>query len=232
MTAATRVRTGAAVLAGAWLSVTACASVSFIPVTWEPGGNTMGWTNAGGLATGVGTIGVPATGGDPAAYLRLLFPADPFPVIPLDSMVAAGEGYTGDYISQGSQQVVFDFLGYPTSPQAFYFASSAGGGSWWEYTFTSSDHVWETHAISFRNPDGWTQVSGSTDFITALSQVDLIGIVVQHLNLDDPLVYGLDNWQFQVPEPSEWAMLGVALLSVGAVFRKDLLAALRPRRNG
>ena len=78
--------------------------------------------------------------------------------------------------------------------------------------------------VSFASQSGWDLLSGSASFATALTQVDLIGISVQHLNLDVPLAYGLDDWQLRsaggVPEPGIVSVTIAALVSLGLARRR------------
>jgi hypothetical protein len=48
--------------------------------------------------------------------------------------------------------------------------------------------------------------------------VSEIGIRVAHLNDGRPFDYGLDNWQWSIPEPGAAWMAGVALLSGGLLL--------------
>jgi hypothetical protein len=212
-----RAATGYAVIVAVCLAAPRCVqgSVSYEPVTWGTGGDSLGWASQ----DGVGTVSSPGGGGSPGGYLAMGFAVDPFPVAQSDAVATSADGFTGDYTSVGT--ATFEFLGYASSAQSLYFVSSAGGGSVWEYVLNSSAHAWESFTVGFQDGSGWNLVSGSETFATALSQVDLIGIKVEHLNLDSPLDYGLDSWQFaqNVPEPGTVSITILALLSIAFAGR-------------
>jgi hypothetical protein len=163
----------------------------------------------------------------------MLFPVDPFPVIETDAMVNTGEGYTGNYRGQPGTWLRFEYLGYPSSVQSLYFESSWGSGSTWAYDLTPTAHAWTPVTVSFATSHGWDRVSGTDSFFQALWQVDLIGVTVQHLNLDTPFDYGLDNWQFQyglaIPEPGVVAVVLTFLFGMLCMYRRSLVTALRSR---
>jgi hypothetical protein len=167
-----------------------------------------------GVATAVTS---PASGGHPDGYLNMHFDPTPTPSWQIDIMGTTD--YAGDYTQLEDPSVAFDFLGYPTSAQSLYFESTAGGGSAWVYDLDVDTNTWQTYVVSLSDPTGWTQVSGSESFYLALTEVTLMGIIVEHLNVDMTFDYGLDNWRVFVPEPGVLAMIFTTLASIGITFR-------------
>jgi len=215
------------------------AALTFTPVTWGSGGDTLGWFSTNVVGGGVGSGATsPATGGNPASsgYLSLHFePPTPIPTGPVHGeMVTMGAAYTGDYTAEhfaGAEPlfVQFDFLGFPVGTQFLYFESSAGGGSSWAYELTGVEDTWVTQAIPFGTDAGWTQLSGADPFALALTDVSLIGIQVDYLIDGEPLDFGIDNWHFliAVPEPGEIALAITMLLCVGLTMRGRLVDMFR-----
>jgi len=202
---------------------TCYADPTFGLVTWGGGGDTLGW-----VSNSFASITSPGSGGNPDAYLLTHFDGvgGP-PTVETDTMQNTDAGYTGNYAQYTGLGVNFDFLGYPSSAQSLYFESTAGGGSTWGYDFASTAHAWESQSISLNDDMGWTRLSGSDDFSTALGQVSSIGVTVEHLNTGAPFDYGLDNWQYSdadaaVPEPGTVAMILTAFLSMAGVFQRNI----------
>ena len=200
----------------------ASADLSFDKVTWGHGGDTLGWYTTNGVAAALS----PAVDGNPYGWLLMSFDANPapFPVFETDSLVVTNEGYIGNYdrysqFGMLGPGVKFDFLGYPSSAQALFFESA--GGSRWAKDFQVHSHTWESHMIDF-NGIGWAQVTGAETFQESLRHVDLVGFIVEHLNFDDAFDYGVDNWQYVIPEPGATAMMLTVLLAVGGTFRKEI----------
>ena len=201
--------------AGVWLLAAGLASadISFQRVTWGNGGDPLGWYSR----DAVGTVSSPGTGGNPDGFLQFAFVGAQFPGLQSDALVTSAAGYVGDYtIGTG---LSFNFLGSPSSAQALYFQSAAGGGTIWTYTLSPASSGWENYSVSFLSDAGWTRLSGSASFASALTQVSLIGITVTHLNDGSPVTYGLDNWEYlgSVPEPAAVWMV-VAALGAGALL--------------
>jgi hypothetical protein len=208
------------------------AAISFAPVTWGGGGDTLGWfTTNLSQATFFPTAGQtssatsPGAGGNPSGYLNMGFPGSLVPATEL--LVTDAAGFTGDYTLDPVASVSFDWLGMPASATALYLVSSAGLGSSWIHTFSATSGSWESESISFGS-GLWTQLGGpATTFASALSQVSLIGFSVTSpaLGFGNPTDFGLDNWQNTaaaagVPEPGEWAMIITVLGSVVITLRR------------
>jgi hypothetical protein len=193
------------------LSRYATADVSMSAVSWESGiGDTLGWTTQGDANPATS----PTTGGHPGGFLSINF--DPSPLMPQTGSVS-GPGFAGNYTDLTLQ---FDLLGYATSVQQLYFVSSAPGAvSTWYLTLVNppvQNQTWQTYNVSFQQQGSW-YTGDSASFFTALSQVDSIGLILNHGATASAMQYGLDNWQFSqffVPEPGVTAMAGIVLLSM------------------
>ena len=203
------------------------ADVSLDPVTWGTGGNTLGWVGGGDA----NPVTSPGSGGNPDGFLAINFDAaDPF-TYQTNYVANSGAGYTGNYTGLGLK---FDLLGYASSLEQVFFVSSADGtNSTWYLTLvdpTPLDQTWQTYNVSFQQPGSW-YTGDSVDFLTALSQVDSIGLIVSQFGTDVPMQYGIDNWQFlqdqsqlYVPEPGVTAMAVMLLLSLAFWGRRTLVA--------
>lgn len=199
----------------------ASGDVSFAPVTWGDGGSLEGWVNQGGDAVSVTAL---ATGGsrDGRGFLAIDFPPTQPMGLQANAVANSGAGYTGYYLDP-SLGLRFDLMGYPGSIQAIYFTSSVGGGSTWQWDLFVADeagHGWRTYLVNFQqqlefDSVGWYRTAGTVDLLTALSYVDSIGLIVSHYGPPVPVAmqYGLDNWQFFVPEPDVTAMAAILILS-------------------
>lgn len=215
---------------GAVAATQVWGSVSFERVTWGTGGTTLGWAVPPPADDSI-ALTSPGTGGsgDNLGYLALDFPATNTTAQQTDRMANNGNGYTGNYRSNNVGAVRFDLKGYASSTLQLYFMSSADGGSTWLWNLDAPavDQEWQTYRVNFQQegPSGW-QTSGGADFLKALSQVESIGLIVQHLGTDAPMQYGLDNWQFQlaVPEPEAIPMGAVVALTALAWGRRLLRA--------
>ena len=191
--------------------------ISFDQVTWNS--STLGWYNTEGVATSVD---------NPGGWLRMYFAVDQNPVIESDRLVNDGAGYTGDYTAYKNFHVRFQFLGYPSSAQSMILRSAVDGGSLWAYDLNVISHGWESKVVKFSSETGWSRISGSGSFASALTQIDMIGFAVEHLNLDSSFEYGLDNWQYDyfIPEPGAVSMFITALLSIAVTFRGQIRGRL------
>jgi hypothetical protein len=210
---------GLVVAAGLLSFRPACGDISFAPVTWGNGGSTLGWAQQSGNATSVDS---PSTGGsgDNRGYLAINFdPADPM-TFQSTAVANAGPGYNGDYRSSGLG-LTFDLRGYASSYHQLYFVSAAAGGStwWWDLQAPAADQVWQSYTVNFHQegPGAW-YTAGSADFLTALSQVDSIGLILSHYGTDASMQYGLDNWQFNLPVPEPGVAAMGAVLALTTLF--------------
>ncbi len=193
------------------------ADIMFDLETWSDADDTEGWDDRDDIAT----VQQQTTGGNPDGYLNMHFD-ESIGAGETEAMVAPITGYTGDYTSYDDLSVEFDYLGYSSSDQWLYFDSDYNGGSTWAYLLEPTvAYDWEHWTINFYDQTGWLEVGSSgNSWLDALTQVSLIGVVVDHTNIG-AMDYGLDNWQFQqVPEPGEIALAVTALGGMLLFFRR------------
>jgi hypothetical protein len=202
---------------------TGWAVVSFEPVTWGSGGDTLNWDYD---ASAADSLTSPATGGsgDEAGYLELYFSDPMIPMNESDRMWTTESTLVGDFVMDGVGNLSFDFLGYADTAQALFFESDVAS---WGYSFSSAaSSTWETKTFSFASASGWTLLSGSGSFSDALASVSKIGVMMTHSDDEGDFTYGLDNWTYgvnggmAVPEPGSIAMSVTALLGMGGLLRR------------
>jgi len=133
-------------------------------------------------------------------------------------LLAGNQNYLGSAVS-------FDFYGAQAlaSGLQLYFAS-AGSGRTWTHGVESLGAGWnDGQTVAMAWSSGWT---GGTEgqFNTDIADVDEIGFIVTYLDETAGQVWGWDNFRkgTSVPEPGTYAMLGVALASLGITFRRKL----------
>lgn len=205
-----------------WMALSlrlASADVSFTPVTWGTGGNNLGWSHVVGDAS---SITSPATGGagDGKGFLAINFDAaDPIYLFQTETVANSGPGYTGDYRNR-DLGLKFSLLGYTNAHYLLYFVSSAPGseGTWiWDLGDSAANQTWQTFTVNFqtRGAGGWDSDSTGS-LLNALAMVDSIGLTITYAlpDVPMPMQFGLDNWQFFVPEPGVTSMAALLLLSV------------------
>lgn len=145
----------------------------------------------------------------------------------------------------GVDNISFDFHNDQVGPGAaalsLYFLSNDGGGNdvIWYYNFNPADldPGWNDDLSVAMNWTGggagfgsWYTIYGvntALGFAAALEDVDEIGILLTYQDNLDGQIYGLDNFQLNgtIPEPGTYGMIGFALVSVAATFRRKLNAA-------
>lgn len=116
---------------------------------------------------------------------------------------------------------------YRPAALEFYFVSGAGGGSEWRINIfdqLDTDSDWNDILISLWS--GFTQISGSETWETALTDIDEMGILISYNDWTGQ-EYGLDNFQLHNPEPGTYAVLAFALVSLGVTFRGKLRTGLK-----
>ena len=194
------------------------------------GGITDGWVTDGGTGDGGGTTslsnpstGSPAPGGNPGGYMgiNIVYGGPPLPQDPGISNTTAL--YTGDYSIADAIQ--FDFIAYDHAPAAgsavLLHTSSAGT---WTHAFTyleSQVGTWVHYVIPLV-PSAWT---GTGDFLTAIGPNTVTGAgldIEGSIGFGGTQRFGLDNWQYTVPEPRTYFMLAAALLGLASTFRRPI----------
>ena len=200
------------------LAHSASAVVSFEPITWGSGGDTLGWYVTG--ETHPVSLTSPAVGGNPSGFLQAAFGGDP--AFQSASIVLDSGSYFGNYWADHVAGVRFQFLGFPGTPQSFFFASASG--TIWSYDIVTVNRNWNNNSFyAAFNENNYTKIAGSQTLQQALTEVALVGFSVSHLDVD-PFTYGIDNWRLvhAIPEPGSMAMALTALVSALATFRRRL----------
>lgn len=191
------------------------ADVVLETVTWDSG--TEGWTSRDDLGV------VSHTG----STLAFTFTGLGSPAMQTDAVIADDlAGFNGNYTAIPRLGVSFDWYTYASSAQSLYFTSTSGAS--WGYDLTGGVNGWQTYSVSFGSDTGWTRLSGAGSYFDALADVNRIGLIVSHLNTGSDIVYQLDNWEFNVPEPGSIAMLFVTFGSTGFAFLRRRKAMTVP----
>lgn len=116
----------------------------------------------------------------------------------------------------------------------FYFLS---GTDRWFYDLNLVQG-WNTYYASFSSSSGWigytdgdseNLFANDTAFNSAIMDVDAIGFYISYAATDGQ-VFGVDSYGLTVPEPETYLILGMALLSVAMVFRKQITDSLAEAR--
>lgn len=152
-----------------------------------------------------------------------------------------------DFIGDLTQNagISFDFYagGNGGAEQPFgaylFFSSDHGGANQSIYSYQIDPPIidsWGTYGASFSSSawlpgsdyDLTSRGSGADlTFENALGAVDYIGLIIEYRDDHTGLqTYGIDNFALTVPEPETYLILGMALLSVGMVFRKKITESL------
>lgn len=194
------------------------------PEMWSIAGDLEGWTNA----PPTNPAPVDTTLSNPSNYLRITFDdqgAGP-PSEEDDIIYTAGDDYTGSYQIGQLLGVTFDFLAEDMLPwaAALYLHSTVSTGIW-EYSFLDmlTAGSWSDVSIPFDYDAGWIgKPGGQSQFWSDLAYIDWIGVDIARAwdtSLQD---YGIDNWEYYIPEPGSTCVLASALISLAFTFRKRL----------
>lgn len=135
--------------------------------------------------------------------------------------------YAGNYAIFGDAlRLSFDFYASTTVPTYAQLFFNSGADQWTlDILPQISGTGWSTVGASFDSSGaGWFhQINGGSLFASSLTDVTAIGIfLVGTVGGNDTATFGIDNWVYTVPEPGSMAMLGAALLSMAATFRRPL----------
>lgn len=144
-----------------------------------------------------------------------------------DGSMSPGGGYTGDGVVNS---IHFDFYAETSSPTSLsvYFLYDEGGANEaiWIFNLGVPSVGFNSYYVNLM-PTGWESLSGydpEADFMNHLTDVDEVGILLTYNGTGSGQQYWIDNFElndeFVVPEPSTYAALGMALLSLGITFRK------------
>lgn len=178
--------------------------------SWTNPPSLSGWANAAPIGTTLATLTNPA-----GEYLRIHFDARDNPGDPPneDTVYSQGLNYTGSYSEVSA--VNFRFLAEDFLPSASAVYMRGSSGREWERAFSvSQTNNWESFTVAFSHSDGW--VGGTAgQFLSDLADIDAIGVYVAGPLNFDPQDYGLDDWQYAIPEPGTLCMLAAVFASFG-----------------
>lgn len=189
------------------------------PELWDSG--TAGWENTAPIGTETADLDNPGTGGPDGGgdgYLSITFNQMG---VAQDTIYTSGEAYTGNYqlYQPLGLSVTFDFYSpISSSGMTALYLHSAVSDDLWTYAFDAASG-WNSYAISFDYDAGWSGWGTSADFWDDLANVAWIGI-----NIEDPgggNIYGLDNWQYAIPEPGQIFLSLAAMLSMLLAWRRS-----------
>lgn len=158
-----------------------------------------------------------------------------------DEYVSTANGnYLGDYrtSAMGVQRIDFDFYSDPggsaTAPAdlRLFFVHDLGGASQSTWFYGGAGELlddvstgWNSFQVSLYD-SGWYTPDGLTSFLTAISDVDRIGVYLAYQPNLDGQNYAIDNFslddQIVIPEPGTFMFLGFAFVSLSVTFRRKL----------
>lgn len=157
--------------------------------------------------------------GNPSYYLQLQFPEAQFPM-PYEVRVGgSGAPYSGDF-SQPGLTLSFRFLASSVLPD-YTMVFLISDGTQWEHSFTPTTvGSWETWTVTFTAGEWY----GIGDFASDIQDIDMIGIhVIDNSGVTDEQIYGIDDWEYSVPEPGSLCLLAAVFTPLGLMFRKRLV---------
>ena len=188
----------------------------YTPQTWS---NTPysaeGWTN---LPFGTGLASLTNPGG----YLNIRFSdqgAGP-PAYEEDTVYANGSSYTGSYYSAGG--IRFSFYAEDILPlSSVLYMHSGVDASLWEFAFSNTmAGVWQQQDVPLAYSAGWSGPGGAAAFSNALANIDWIGVNIARAMNTIQQDYGLDDWEYYIPEPGATCLLAAALLALWFAWRR------------
>lgn len=194
--------------------------------TWDDASQGLaGWQSSGGAS-----LARQGSGGNPNGWMSISFPEiDPFSLPGSDwytlARVPATNLFAGTWTN--SMFIQFDFMASNQAPNqvAIRWQSLTNNYVWSHTVDATSLDTWSTLTASFADWQSWILGPGATEdmFLSDLSSINWIGIYVER-NGPGAQDYGLDNFNLMVPEPGEFAMLGVALVSAWLALRRRVRA--------
>ena len=224
-----------AAIAGVWLLcalVTKAATV-FTQETWSTPGDTLGWqvtgSQYGSLSANSGYLQI--TGGSAVNGQ----PEEDF--IGVTSAANLSGDVTGNYNDAApgvvAQTLTFQFYDSNYAPEALSLYIESTNFDMWYYAVSppATLGVWKTYTVSLSGP-GWIPDTLGAVFATDIGSVSQVGLVLDYnydssYNTPGGQTYGLNNFGLEgaetaAPEPGTFAMMGVALLSLGFTFRRQI----------
>jgi len=209
----------------AWLAAAGAARADLVlsrSHTWDLGSH--GWTNEFGYTS----LERELAGGNPDGWLEITFPVTAVPEI------FEFEWYDVVHVSPDNLLITpttemgikFDFLAQTRLPQDMQLQFHAQSGNIWGYNLTSQvtqTQSWTRVGADLRYSDGWGGLPGFDDtldqFVSDLASLDWIGVYIWRDEASQE-TYGIDNFHFVIPEPEEYAMLAMALITSVLALRK------------
>lgn len=197
------------------------------PRTFDSGVD--GWVTDGGTGDGGGST----TLSNPGGYMgiNIVYGGPPLAQDPAISNTT--DLYTGDYSI--AEAIQFDFIAFDHAPVAgsALILYTATGGTWTHaFTYLESQVGSWVHFVVPLSASAW--VGGIGDFDTAIGPNTVTGV---GLDIEGSYGvgsgthrFGIDNWQYTIPEPRTYFMLSAALLGLASTFRRpiqDSLARIR-----
>jgi hypothetical protein len=171
-------------------------------------------------------LGNPGSGGiTNSGFLRIDMPASGDPGhVDAEATASAATLFAGTW--ETNMWIEFDFWAQYTEPVYVQVAwGSTNDTVWADTVFDSTTDTMSTQSwtrltsASFMSYADWGGWYDQQTFLDDLSAIDWIGVFIRRGGIGDQL-YGLDDLNLMVPEPSEIAVLAVALLAAcGAVWR-------------
>jgi len=207
---------------GGWASSSSADLILSKNHTWDLGSH--GWTNEFGYTS----LERELTGGNPSGWLEITFPATAVPEIFED------EWYDVVHVSPDNllvnpapgDEVRFDFIAQTRLPDDLQLQFQSQSGNIWGYNLTSQvtkTQTWTRVGAPLSYSDNWGGLPGFDDtldqFVSDLASMDWIGVYIWRDEAGQE-TYGIDNFHFVIPEPEEYAMLAMALLTVALALRK------------
>ena len=206
-----------------WLVPAGVAIVLAMPVRasmvlgihdWDTDGHN--WQSQEGFTTLTDPV---VGGGNPDGWLQIQFDATAAPeqdqaewfdVVYVDAQAL----FPGQWDT--SMNVGFDFLAQDAIPGTLQVQwSSSTNSDVWAASLNppTATNEWTSQRVYF---DDWTawQFPGATEdqFLSDLASIDWIGVYIYRTGADQQS-YGLDNFSLMVPEPTQLAMIGAAVIA-------------------
>ncbi len=144
-------------------------------------------------------------------------------------------GFSFDFYSANNDPIQLGFYFRSSASIWYYMMDPIGVGSWDNYSgaFAYAGE-WQGFGISGSDYTMITDDSlASTAFGTAIQSVTQIGFFIDYSWQDGggaSREYGIDDFGLTVPEPETYLALGMALLTVALVFRKNISESLAEAR--
>lgn len=149
------------------------------------------------------------------------------------TVLTTSTDYRGDYGALPGAIVSFKLTTFDDAPTGLnlYFATAAGGGQVWTYSFesvlpTGPGTATFSAPISYYSTGWFTAdiplLNQPGAFAAALAGMTSIGISIIGGTTTGPDVYAMDEFAISVPEPETVWMILAVVLSLGVTFRSQL----------